>query len=58
MPELRAYRYIVTVEASSREEAERVLAERLSHDEDYGFEYRLPEWEPHPDNSTNQETSA
>lgn len=35
------YRYVVTVAADTREQAEEVLAERLGHDEDYGFDYAL-----------------
>jgi hypothetical protein len=35
------FRYAVTVRAKSAEQADRVLAERLGHDEDYGFEYTI-----------------
>jgi hypothetical protein len=35
----------VTVRAATFDEAMRVMAERLGHDEDYGFEYQIVEWE-------------
>jgi hypothetical protein len=38
---LYEYDYIVTVKAGSRDEADQVMAERVYHDEDYGFEYRI-----------------
>jgi hypothetical protein len=38
MPE---FKYTVKVKAADRKEAERVLAERLYHDEDYGFDYEV-----------------
>jgi hypothetical protein len=33
--------FLVTVTAASREEAVQVMAERLNHDEDYGFDYSV-----------------
>lgn len=38
---MTVYRYVVTVECESSLDAERVIAERLAHDEDYGFDYSL-----------------
>lgn len=35
------YVYAVTVTADSPEEAAQVMAERLNHDEDYGFDYTV-----------------
>ena len=37
------HEFIVTVEGCTKEEAEQVIAERLNHDEDYGFDYTI-EW--------------
>lgn len=42
---MKDFRYIVTVTCATGEEADTVLAERLSHDEDYGFDYTVG-WEP------------
>jgi hypothetical protein len=39
--------FIVEVDGCSREEAERVMSERLDHDEDYGFDYKI-DWESIP----------
>lgn len=33
--------YQFTVECETVEQAERVVAERMGHDEDYGFEYKV-----------------
>lgn len=41
------YRYMVTVEAPSPEQADQVMAERITHDEDLGFDYTL-DWGPMP----------
>ena len=38
------FEFKVVVTAGSREEAEQVMAERINHDEDYGFEYMIG-WE-------------
>ena len=38
---LNPYVASVTIEAETLEDAERVLAERLGYDEDYGFPYTL-----------------
>lgn len=38
---MSAYRFTVTVDAPSAEQAATVLAERLGFDEDYGFPYRI-----------------
>ena len=35
------FTFEVEVDAETREEAERVMSERLGHDEDYGFDYTL-----------------
>lgn len=41
MPE---FRFIVTVWCDNREQADRVMTERILHDEDYGFDYDI-DWE-------------
>lgn len=33
------FTFTVTVEADNEAQADQVMAERLSHDEDYGFNY-------------------
>jgi len=38
MPE---YKFTVLVNAEDRAKAERVIAERIYHDEDYGFPYTI-----------------
>lgn len=35
------YERTVVIECDTEEQAEIVLAERLGHDEDYGFEYQI-----------------
>lgn len=40
------YRATITIETDSLESAATVLIERLSHDEDYGFEYSILGWTP------------
>jgi hypothetical protein len=35
------FSYTVTVTAATKEEADQVIAERISFDEDYGFDYRI-----------------
>jgi hypothetical protein len=35
------WHYVVTVTADTESEADQVMAERLDHDEDYGFVYQL-----------------
>ena len=35
------YNFSVDIDADSKEEAERVMNERLLHDEDYGFPYSV-----------------
>lgn len=35
------YRYYVSIDADSREYADRVMSERMMHDEDYGFRYQI-----------------
>jgi hypothetical protein len=37
------YRFVIAVEAETLDQAKRVVAERLDHDEDYGFPYQI-EW--------------
>lgn len=38
---LDTFTYTVHVDARSAEEADQVIAERLFHDEDYGFPYTI-----------------
>ena len=38
---MQDYRYVVTVTCASEEEAATVIAERIYHDEDYGFDYTI-----------------
>ena len=40
------YQYLVTVETTTKEQATQVMAERLSTDEWYGFDYQV-EYEEH-----------
>ena len=35
------YTFTVTVECETKEQATQVIAERLNHDEDYGFPYEI-----------------
>ncbi len=35
------FRYVVTVEADSKEQADQVISERVYHDEWYGFDYTI-----------------
>ena len=35
------YDYSVRIDADSKEDADRVIEERLMHDEDYGFRYQI-----------------
>ena len=35
------YNFSVDIDADSLEDAERVMNERLMHDEDYGFRYQI-----------------
>lgn len=37
----RIFRYYVTVECETVEEADTVMAERICYDEDYGFDYTI-----------------
>jgi hypothetical protein len=41
MAEPSVFRFLVTVETDTREQAEQVMAERISHDEELGFEYTI-----------------
>ncbi len=41
---LQGFTFNVVVQARSRQQAVRVMAERANHDEDYGFEYHIS-WE-------------
>lgn len=45
---MHRYSASVTIEAETLEDAERVLAERLGYDEDYGFPYTLQYDDPQP----------
>ena len=38
---LPMHEFIVTVSGCSRDDAEQVMAERINHDEDYGFDYEI-----------------
>lgn len=38
---MQDYDYVVRVTAQSRNHAEQVMAERINHDEDYGFPYTI-----------------
>ena len=35
------HRFVVTVEAETREQARQVMSERIGHDEWYGFDYQI-----------------
>ena len=37
----RSFRYYVTVECETAEEADTVMAERICFEEDYGFDYTI-----------------
>lgn len=39
--EVAKFGYLVTVQTDSEDHAEQVMAERLGHDEDYGFDYTV-----------------
>lgn len=41
---MKDYYYIVTVTCDSSEEADQVMAERISPNEDYGFDYSI-DWD-------------
>lgn len=38
---MATFHYLVSVEADSEAQAEQVMAERISPDEDYGFDYSI-----------------
>lgn len=38
---MATFRYLVTVEADTEDRAVQVMAERIGHDEDYGFFYTI-----------------
>ena len=38
------FRYVVTVQCDRREQADRVMTERIRHDEGYGFPYWI-DWQ-------------
>jgi len=40
----RRFLYLVVVEAEHEHRASEALAERLNHDEDYGFPYTIVDW--------------
>lgn len=52
---LNPYVASVTIEAETLENAERVLAERLGYDEDYGFPYTLTYKGPQPMSKTSSD---
>lgn len=35
------FRYVVVIECETKEQSEQVISERINHDEDYGFDYRV-----------------
>lgn len=39
--QIHAFFYVVRVDCEDKEQADHVMAERLGHDEDYGFDYTL-----------------
>lgn len=39
------FRYVVTVDAETQEQADQVMLERVGYDEDYGFDYSI-KWDP------------
>lgn len=41
---MKEFEFTVSVTCETAEEAEQVMAERLSYDEDYGFEYQGLSW--------------
>ena len=41
---MHEYKFIVTVDAETKEQADRVMQERIGFDEDYGFDYSI-DWE-------------
>lgn len=41
MSEQKEHRFVVTVSGCTKEQAEQVMNERISYDEDYGFEYSI-----------------
>jgi hypothetical protein len=41
---VKTFRFLVIIEAETREEAEQVMAERIGYDEDYGFPYKI-DWD-------------
>lgn len=49
----RTHTFQVTVTGCTAEQAETVIAERLSHDEDYGFGY-LVSYQDQPDELTSR----
>lgn len=38
---MKEYTFTVTVRGCTGEQAQRVMAERILHDEDYGFDYEI-----------------
>jgi hypothetical protein len=38
---MKAFQYVVTVECETQEQADQVMAERLTPEEDYGFTYEV-----------------
>lgn len=54
---LNPYVASVTIEAETLEDAERVLAERLDYDEDYGFPYTLKYEGPQSIDENTSETA-
>lgn len=38
---MRTFQYLVSVEAQTQDQADRVMSERIYHDEDYDFPYRI-----------------
>lgn len=38
---MSTFEYVVRIDAATREQADQVMAERLDHDENYGFPYTV-----------------
>lgn len=37
----KEFKFVVTIDCETQEEADQVIAERISYDEDYGFPYTI-----------------
>ncbi len=50
---MTAHRYVVTVKAETKAQADQVMSERLFHDEWYGFDYSV-DFETEKTGGTNE----